>query len=139
MSISYDIFINTEKTFPEVRSTMEKILNCVMVKSLYADWELYYATVLGLGIGLHGEHTFDDCPEIQFSRYNFYINFDYIPSNYLRDHRHEWQVTMAKILADMLSLNLHCECLVLKDLFIVIDIFKPSEQINMSYDIKDVS
>lgn len=139
MSTSYDIFINTEKPFPEVKSTMEKILNCVMEKSPHADWELYYATVLGLGIGLHGEHTFDDYPEIQFSRYKFYINFDYIPSNYLSDYRHEWQIMTAKILADMLSLNLHCECLVLKNLLTVIDRFTPGEQIDMPYDIKDVS
>jgi hypothetical protein len=131
MSVDYDIFINTEKSYEEVKSSMEKILNCKMEQSPYTEDELYYTTILGLGMGLHKEHTFEGYEGIDFvfSNYQYYINFDYIPSSYLGDYRDEWQITMAVILSDMLSLNLHCECLIVRNMATIIVKFTPDEQI----------
>ena len=129
MSVSYDIFIKTEKSFIEVKYTLEKILNCRMGKSSYVEYELYYATVLGLGIGLHEENDFDDDYEIKFSEYAYYINFDYITKSFLGNYKGDWQTTMAVIISDMLCLNLQCECLIVRNMSTVIGKFTLTEQI----------
>jgi hypothetical protein len=135
MSTAYNIFINTERSFSEVKSSMEKILKCQMEKSPYTEDELYYTTILGLGMGLHKEHLFDDDAELKFSNYQYYINFDYIPSSYLGDYRDELPTKIAIVLADMLSLNLQCECLILRNFSTVLGKFTPYEQSIMSqYD-----
>lgn len=138
MSVSYNIFINTDKPFEEVKSSVEKILNCQMKKSPYTEDELYYTTVLGLGIGLHKEHSFEgyEGTDLVFSNYQFYINIDYIAPSFLRSYKGEWEPTMAVLLSDMLCLNLQCECLIVRNMASVIGKFTPDEQtITLDQDI----
>jgi hypothetical protein len=104
-----------------------------MEKSLDVEGELYYTIILGLGIGLHQEHDFEDDMGIQFSNYQYYINFDYIRSSFLHDYSGEWNTSVATVIADMLSLNLHCECLFVRNLSEIINRFTPGEQIFMPY------
>lgn len=112
---------------------MEKILNCQMKQSSYTEDELYYTTILGLGMGLHKEHPFDDDPEFKLSSYQYYINFDYIPGSYMGNYRDELPAKIAIVLSDMLSLNLQCECLVLRNFSTVLGKFTPYEQFIMPH------
>jgi hypothetical protein len=134
MSVDYDIFINTEKSFSEVKSSLQKILNCQLEKSPHSETDLYYTTILGLGIGLHKEHRFFDEIHLKFSKYKYYINFDYITASFLGNYKGEWEISMAVILADLLCLNLQCECLIVRNMFTVIGKFTPDEQIITPYE-----
>jgi hypothetical protein len=138
MSTSYSIFIKTPYSLAEVKSCLEKILNCSMEQSPHTEDEFYYVRLLGLGINLDGDLTYegeltykDDI--LPFSQYNYEIGFDYIPRFYLRDYRHDWTIMFSTVVADMVSMNLHCECVVVRNMAVVLNRFTPGEQIFMPY------
>ncbi len=134
MSTGYSIFIKTSYSLSEVKTCLEEISNCSMEQSPYTDDEFYYVRMLGLGVNLYGNLTYegeltykDDL--LLFSRYSYAIEFDYIPRLYIRDYRDDWTIMFSTVIADMICMNLHSECIVVRNMSIVLNRFTPGEQI----------
>lgn len=109
-----------------------------MEQSDSTEDEFYYVTMMGLGINLYGDLTYEGeliykNDTIPFSQYNYAIGFDYIPRFYIRDYRHDWTIMFSTVVSDMISLNLHCECIVVKNMTVILNRFTPGEQIFMTY------
>jgi hypothetical protein len=134
MSADYSIFIKTSDSLAEIRACFENASNCTMNQAPNDDNEFYYVKLLGLGVNLYGDLTYEgeliyQDSKLPLSQYNYAISIDYIPSSYIRDYRDEWTEMFSTITADIISMNLHCECIVVRNMQTVLTRFTPGEQI----------
>lgn len=126
MSMSYEILIKNKEPIELVVSGLEAILGCTLKHSIGRRREYHSAVVLGLGISLVNPVPYDDDDEIKFSGYDFEIMIEYkgeFDSVYSNDFRRIATI----VLANMVSQNLHCECLALENLTRVLEEFVPSD------------
>jgi hypothetical protein len=123
MSTSFSLFLKTEKPITEVKTCLERILNCPLEQSTYTDLECYFAILLGLSIALHSDVDYDDDYGITFSQYNYQIMADYIKPSFYGEYRGEWEPSVLIIIADMLYKDLNCECIVVRNLSTVLTKF----------------
>lgn len=68
----------------ELKTCVEEALNCTMEQSPYIDYEFYYIKLLGLGLNLHGDLTYEGNfvykgNILPLSRYEYQLAIDYIP------------------------------------------------------------
>src|SRR5690349_8362116 len=113
MSVSYSIFVKSKEEKSTVTSCLESILNCRLDYTFNRE-EYYSATVMGLGISLLSSVPYDD-DEITYSNFNYEIMIEYkglFGKEYSNDFRHMTTI----VLAEMISLNLKCECIAVEDL-----------------------
>jgi hypothetical protein len=126
MGVDYSIYIRTEKPLSEVKSCLEKILNCSLEQSPYSDSEHYYTILLGLGVGLIGPKREDDF-FFEELHYDYLILLDYLTPSFYGYYKGEWEPSFLIIIADLLYKNLACECIVERNSDTILAKFAPSE------------
>ena len=88
---------------------LEAILNCKLEYTVNRR-QYHSAKVLGLGISLVHPIPYDD-DVIRFSEYDYEIMVEYIGA-FDRSYSNKYRRIATIVLADMVSRNLNCECLV---------------------------
>src|SRR5215813_3545497 len=122
MSVDYSIFIKKPETTDRIISALEKAVDH-KIELIHSDQPRYFgATLLGLDISLIDEVSYDD-HVIHFSQYGHEIMVEFINGAFDPGYANDWELMTAKILANMLSLDLKIECIVVKNTETIVERF----------------
>ena len=126
MNTSYSVFIKKETTSYEIKSSLEKVLNCPLVIDRSLDWECYRAVLFGLEVSLLVGFDYVDDRDLKLSQYNFEIMVDYIGNAFNTSYIDDWRRMASLIIGNMLSNQLKCETIVVKNVQTLIERFMPN-------------
>lgn len=114
MSSSFNIFLKCDEPLDVILSSLESILGCTLQHtSNHAEY--HSAIVMGIGISLVYPFTYSDYDDLKFSEYDFEIMVEY-KGRFDKNFADDFQQSASLVLADMLSRQLPCECLVLENM-----------------------
>lgn len=122
MSTDYSVFVKSEAKNAEIRFSLEKILNCELQRTAYSE-EIYSAEIMGLRVSLIGSVDYED-DLIRFSEYDFEITIDSTGA-FDRQYSDPFKSIASIVIANMLSIELSCECIAVENVHSIIDRFAP--------------
>ena len=128
MSESYTVFVKKEISFLEIKSALEKIINISLEKSDSKDWKIFTAVSLGLKISLFEANNYENDGELKLSQYNYEIDVDYIRNVFDLNYASEWRLMGALVVGSLVSKKLHCECIAVKNVQVLLERFLPDEK-----------
>ncbi len=123
MAIEYSVFMK-KTSIEEVKEKLEVLLNSSLQEDTEVDWELYRTILLGLEVSLFEATDYEDDGELLLTQYDCQINVGY---TYALDWQigEKWAREFSLVLGILMSKELNQECIVVKDVQVLIEQFLP--------------
>lgn len=104
-------------------SELKSILKVDFVKNQLAEWDLFEAVLLETFISVYEARDFEDDLGIPFSEYNYVVSIVCMKGKVLVKYRSNWAELFTIILANILSANLNCKCIVVRNMSELLESF----------------
>ena len=126
MSVDYSILVAKPETTERIKAALEKALDHRLELTRSDPPKYYSARLLGLDISLIDEVSYEN-DLIPFAQYGHEIMVEFVNGAFDRGYGNDWELMTATILANMLSLELKCECIVIRDVGTIVERFGPDK------------
>ena len=123
MADDFNILIRNCSSIERLAEAVSKFLGHPIEQRLDAEGKLYQNRTVGFEISIFEADGFVDDHGIEFEKYPLMVSIHGLSSMNEARYFDEWFRLCALMLGDIISRKLVCECLVVKNLFDVIELF----------------
>ncbi len=123
MADDFNILIRNCSEIERVVEATSRFIGHPLVKRTDVEWELYETHTVGLFVNIYEADWFENSDGIKFEKYQLTVGMHPLRMVARLDHFDEWFRLFAVMLADFLSQELSCECLVVMNLCRIIAAF----------------